>query len=94
MRANVAAAVFTALLMSSGSSAENRPYCRFSLASSRPSPVITGEPAVADRASVMVQPDSPIAIVRLDLRRMHLAAGSGSFEESGHYAVDIKEREQ
>jgi hypothetical protein len=54
-------------------------------------PEIVGEAPILSRASVMVQPDSPLAIVRLDLSRMQLSAGRGWYTTGGQYTVDVKD---
>ncbi len=70
--------------------ADSTSPCTFNLSADRPAPEIVGAPDVIARARVMTQPDSPLAIVRVDLSGVNLVAGPGSFEESGRYAVDVK----
>ena len=62
----------------------------FNLPADRPAPEIVGAPDAIARARVMTQPDSPLAIVRLDLSGINLVAGPGSFERTGRHAVDVR----
>ena len=63
--------------------------CSFRIAAQTLSPAIVGEQEVTGRARIMAQPDSPVAIVRLDLTHMGLTVGGGTFEARGRYVVDV-----
>jgi hypothetical protein len=64
--------------------------CTFNVPASRPAPEIVGPSDLTQRVRVMTQPDSPIAIVRLDVTEVNLATGPGWFEKSGSYTIDIR----
>jgi hypothetical protein len=46
-------------------------------------PEIAGAPEVVSRTSVLHQPDSPLAIVAVDLSRIQFAAAPGTYSRSG-----------
>ena len=64
--------------------------CRYSLVQAHPVAEVAGKSEAAARASVAVQPDSPLAIVRVDLSDVALTAGAGSFTRSGRHIVDVR----
>jgi hypothetical protein len=62
--------------------------CSFQLSTAPPAQIVAPED-IAQRAWVMLQPDSPIAVVRVDLGGLRLNGGPSSFQRSGHYVVDV-----
>jgi hypothetical protein len=64
--------------------------CAFTIARAAEPPQITGAPEVVSRTSVMHQPDSPLAIVAVDLSGMQLAAAPGTYIRSGREAVVVR----
>ncbi len=66
------------------------PSCTFSIASEPASPEIVAAPGVKERAWVMAQPDSPLAILRVDLSDTTLIVSGSAFETGGRHVVDVK----
>ena len=66
------------------------PACAFAIAPGRVSPEIIAATPVKERALVMAQPDSPLAIVRLDLSGVALRVAGGWFNTRGRHAIDVK----
>src|SRR2546425_1178289 len=64
--------------------------CQFAIVPEARAPQIRGPSDITSRAIVMHQPDSPVAVVGVDLTGMNLVAGSGFYEVSGRYSVTIK----
>lgn len=67
---------------------DGRLYFSISQVSSRAQ--VIGINESADRASVMTQPDSPLAILSADFGSLIVNAGIGWFERSGRHVLDVK----
>lgn len=64
--------------------------CTFVISAQNGEPEIAGDNEAARRAWVMTQPDSPLAILRVDLSDVALYAGDGYYSRSGRHVVDVK----
>ena len=64
--------------------------CHFAVARQSQPPEIHGPDEIVSRARVLVQPDSPVALLSVDLSPMTLTVSSAGFESSGGYSVLIK----
>jgi hypothetical protein len=64
--------------------------CDFVLSTEPQTVQIVGSPEVTMRTSIMRQPDSPLAILAVDLSSMQLTAAPGTFSRSGRAAVVVK----
>ncbi len=53
-------------------------------------PQIVGAPDAKERTSLMTQPDSPLAILRVDLSDTTLNDSGDAFETGGRYVIDVK----
>lgn len=69
---------------------EPHTLCAFTISRDAEAPQITGAPEVVSRTSVLHQPDSPLAIVAVDLSGMQLATAPGTYIRSGREAVVVK----
>jgi hypothetical protein len=69
---------------------EPHTLCTFTISRDAEPPQITGAPEVVSRTSVMHQPDSPLAIVAVDLSEMQLATPPGTYTRSGREALVVK----
>jgi hypothetical protein len=63
--------------------------CTFTLSGESPPELITGS-GTAGRAWIMAQPDSPLAIRRVDLTGLKVIGVTGSFTRSGRHVVEVK----
>lgn len=90
-RTILGAVLACAVLASGGTSFANRSSaCTFNISPEAASPEIVAADPVKERARVMVQPDSPLAILRVDLIGMTPSVAGGSFVTGGRYAMDVK----
>jgi hypothetical protein len=91
MRTYIAAAALCAVMTSGEIGRANRSAgCSFSLSAEATAPEIVRGTDLPARASVMAQPDSPLAIVRVDFSGMKVTTGGGSFTRTGRHVVDVK----
>jgi hypothetical protein len=68
------------------------PGCRFSVSRESTPPQILGAESIGVPIRILPQPDSPVAVIGADLRRMTLTVGSSSFEQhgTGTSTIDIR----
>src|SRR5688572_6862019 len=64
--------------------------CGFAVSTEPQTAQIGGSPEMTTRTSVMRQPDSPLAILAVDLSSMQVTAAPGWFSRSGRAAVVVK----
>lgn len=90
-RIEVGALMVCAVMASGGAGFADSPSgCTFQIAPRTPSPEILAAPFMKERAMVMAQPDSPLAILSVDLTGLTLNVSGGSFDRSGQHAMDVK----
>jgi hypothetical protein len=90
MRTSVLAVVLCAMMTGGTAVAERQSGCSFAISHAVGSPEVLGGNEAAGRASVMAQPDSPLAILRADLGGVELTTGTGSFSRIGRHVLDVK----
>jgi hypothetical protein len=64
--------------------------CQFAVSRQSLPPEIHGPENIVSRARVLIQPDSPVALLSVDFSQMTLTVGGASFERSGGYSALIK----
>lgn len=64
--------------------------CHFAVSRQSQPPEIHGPEEIVSRARVLIQPDSPVALLSVDLSPMTLTVGGAWFERSGGYSALIK----
>jgi hypothetical protein len=64
--------------------------CHFAVSRQSQPPEVKGPEEIVSRARVLIQPDSPVALLSVDLSPMTLTVGSAWFERSGGYSALIK----
>jgi hypothetical protein len=64
--------------------------CRSTIAPLQGEPTVLASTDLAPRVRIMPQPDSPVAIVRADLRRMTVSGSGPDFSSSGDFSVDVQ----
>jgi hypothetical protein len=63
--------------------------CRFSITPLAAPIDIVGPSTIASRTHVLIQPDSPVAITRVDLNQLLITADANTFQRSGVLALEL-----
>ena len=90
MRNSFLAAVLCAATAGAAPSPAGSGGCDFSVVSQAGRAEVIGGNEAAGRASVMVQRDSPLAILRADLTGVVMTAAEGAFTRSGRHVLEVK----
>ena len=90
MRLFLVAALVVGMSATAGVAQREDGGCSFGKLAPRPAPEILGSPDLVARTQVLLQPDSPVAILRVDVSRVRLFTAPGSYEATGVYSLDVQ----
>ena len=90
MRTSVLAMAVCAVMASGPAVADRTAGCSFAISPETGSPQVVGGNVAASRASIMAQPDSPLAILKADLSGVELTTSAGWYSRTGRHVLDVK----
>ena len=83
-------AILAAFVVSNVLAAPDDARCSFTARQPTATAPIAGPQELVRSASIMTQPDSPLAIVRLDISGTELQSAGGTFSRAGSFAMDVQ----